>query len=773
MEFGGSFGVPDDSSDVAQFNSVSPTVTLNGTFTIQQLQFTGTASPTFNNGNTLSQLILSNASGPGVISTTGTSAPTVNVEVVDGSTGGLSLDVNDSSTMTLPALSSAVTHGQIVKNGAGTLVLSGGSSNTFLNVGERVGLFLKSGTTNLQKSARNAISSSVIVGSAATLNLLGGNQIADNASLTLFGGSSMSLVANETVDQIFGSGLLILNDHQLTLGGSQVSTVSVIDILGGVLNVAGNYGALIFREGTGGQLPQIIGTGKVGSITTDGTQGNLSPGAAANGDGSTGVLNVGGTISTGGGNLQLMFGFKGNTIPGEGFDQIVISGNGQVASGVSASFAGLATFPLVNGQSVRIVDVQNGGSVAPFPGFSEGSVIGQANGGATDLRISYAGGDGNDVWITAFPNGTNSSPVANTDEAALDEDAFVNIDVMANDTDPNPLDTLSIVNVSNPAHGTAVLNGNVILYTPNPDYFGSDTFTYTLSDGEGGSGIGAVNVTVQDVPDLISYAPTSISANGRTATFLQSDGDTLVVKTNVGKFTAANFRFAGPSCTPGMGILQVLDLSASTAATTGFSFKKATINTTVIPGQNGDGFADIGYINATGTDLKSVSLRGDLGRIDAGDSNFKRAGLGALKALSIGTRGIATQPDPGASADVIFTTTIVGKLGSLNISKGKLANAPQSTGSIQDAFIRTIADGTEANLKYAGIGKVVVDNLDGAFGGYEELVETDGLIYIPGAILAEGRIGKVLVTDGVLFWDNLCGWRIAGGKRWSCHRRER
>ena len=54
-----------------------------------------------------------------------------------------------------------------------------------------------------------------------------------------------------------------------------------------------------------------------------------------------------------------------------------------------------------------------------------------------------------------------------------------------------------------PANGTAQLQGaDRIQYQPNPDFFGTDVFTYTLTDGNGGSATGTVTVTVAPLQDL-------------------------------------------------------------------------------------------------------------------------------------------------------------------------------------------------------------------------------------------------------------------------------
>ena len=92
-------------------------------------------------------------------------------------------------------------------------------------------------------------------------------------------------------------------------------------------------------------------------------------------------------------------------------------------------------------------------------------------------------------------------PVANDDAASTDEDTPTTIDVLANDSDPNPEDTLSIVGVTDPAHGTAALAGGGVRYTPDADYCGADSFLYTISDSHGSTDEAQVNVTVVCQPD--------------------------------------------------------------------------------------------------------------------------------------------------------------------------------------------------------------------------------------------------------------------------------
>ena len=70
------------------------------------------------------------------------------------------------------------------------------------------------------------------------------------------------------------------------------------------------------------------------------------------------------------------------------------------------------------------------------------------------------------------------------------------IDVLANDSDPNG-DTLTVVEVSAPAHGTAVAAAaGTVEYTPEPDFHGTDRFTYVVGDGSGLTARAAVEVTL-------------------------------------------------------------------------------------------------------------------------------------------------------------------------------------------------------------------------------------------------------------------------------------
>ncbi|MEZ5813825.1 MAG: Ig-like domain-containing protein [Alphaproteobacteria bacterium] len=100
-----------------------------------------------------------------------------------------------------------------------------------------------------------------------------------------------------------------------------------------------------------------------------------------------------------------------------------------------------------------------------------------------------------------FSTPVNTDPVANDDSATGAEDTALVIDVLANDNDPDG-DILSIDSVTNGANGSVVINPNgTVSYTPNANFNGSDSFTYTVDDGNGGQKTATVDVTVNPVDD--------------------------------------------------------------------------------------------------------------------------------------------------------------------------------------------------------------------------------------------------------------------------------
>ncbi len=103
------------------------------------------------------------------------------------------------------------------------------------------------------------------------------------------------------------------------------------------------------------------------------------------------------------------------------------------------------------------------------------------------------------VKISVTP--VNDPPIANDDELTTLEDTPATIDVLANDIEVDN-ELLKITSVSEGKGGSAKVTATGSLtYTPDPDFYGEDEFTYTVTDREGLSDTASVRVTVKSVND--------------------------------------------------------------------------------------------------------------------------------------------------------------------------------------------------------------------------------------------------------------------------------
>ena len=106
------------------------------------------------------------------------------------------------------------------------------------------------------------------------------------------------------------------------------------------------------------------------------------------------------------------------------------------------------------------------------------------------------------IEFEVFPV-SNGTPNAVDDSISTPVNTGVSVPVLNNDSDPES-DPLTIVGVTDGTFGTVTLPaGGDPVYTPIIFYQGTDTFTYTISDGQGGTDTATVNVTVGSVPPVV------------------------------------------------------------------------------------------------------------------------------------------------------------------------------------------------------------------------------------------------------------------------------
>ena len=147
---------------------------------------------------------------------------------------------------------------------------------------------------------------------------------------------------------------------------------------------------------------------------------------------------------------------------------------------------------------------------------------------------------------------TNGDPVAVADSYTTAEDAALNVvveqGVLANDSDPD-LDTLIVSGFDNTTAqgGSVTMNSDGSFnYTPAANFNGTDSFQYTVSDGQGGTANGTVSITVTPVNDAPVATDDALNTSENQALTIASatliandqdiDEDTLTV-TEVGNAT--------------------------------------------------------------------------------------------------------------------------------------------------------------------------------------------------------------------------------------------
>jgi hypothetical protein len=158
------------------------------------------------------------------------------------------------------------------------------------------------------------------------------------------------------------------------------------------------------------------------------------------------------------------------------------------------------------------------------------------------------------VDITVTP--VNDAPIANNDSDSTVKNNPINIDVLANDTDPEG-DTLTIISTNQGSNGSVSTDGATVTYTPDTDFIGVDNFDYTIDDLYGVTSFATVTITVIE-PTLTITNPSdnSVVTGKITITALVSGLTGMTVS-----FYLDGVQFDEDSTSPYQASLHTKDLS--------------------------------------------------------------------------------------------------------------------------------------------------------------------------------------------------------------------
>ncbi|EZH83806.1 outer membrane adhesin like protein, partial [Ectopseudomonas composti] len=306
-------------------------------------------------------------------------------------------------------------------------------------------------------------------------------------------------------------------EGKVTLGVTPVNDApDANDDFGVITGLKGNYYG--YREDVdGGNLGNLAGVtafiaGRTPSATFTATE-----------------LNYGNGVSNNLGSDQQLQKFLGadagslNTDPDNTSDAI-IEMSGQISLN-----AGTYQFRVTADDGYSIVI--DGKVVAEFngnqsPTARESATFTITESGAHNIQIIYwdQGGQAQ-LKVELRPEGGNYSVVggaqlgqAGSDLLTTNEDQALVIEpstLLGNDTDVDG-DTLSIVSVQNAVNGSVALVDGKVVFTPAPDFNGTGSFTYTISDGNGKFDTATVTVGVKPVNDAPVVDSTSLTVDEKT-----------------------------------------------------------------------------------------------------------------------------------------------------------------------------------------------------------------------------------------------------------------
>ncbi len=299
--------------------------------------------------------------------------------------------------------------------------------------------------------------------------------------------------------------------------------------------------------------------------------------------------------------------------------------------------------------------------------------------------------DSNVATVSVAVNAVNDTPVANSQTAMTPEDTATPITLSGIDVDGGPL---SFAIASGPSHGTlgalgapsctTDVNGvstctAAVTYTPTGNFNGSDSFTFTVSNGSLTSNAGTVTIDVtaaNDAPVALDQTLTSLEDTAKTVTLsaTDADGNSLTFSIVASPLHGSLSAIAPVACTTDVNGISTCTADVMYTPTTGFTgpdsftFKAndggldsnvATVSITVtsadtaptITSANATTFtvgqAGSFTVTTTGTPTVTTITRGGVGL--PGGVNYTDNGNG--------TATLSGTPSTGTSGTYVFTFT--------------------------------------------------------------------------------------------------------------------
>jgi autotransporter-associated beta strand protein len=337
------------------------------------------------------------------------------------------------------------------------------------------------------------------------------------------------------------AGFRIAGGHTGTLEVTASSTLSldgpIIDIpSSGAGNLAkAGAGVLVLEQANSYSGNTVVSAGALALVASGSisTSPNISVAAGATLDASgrtDGTLTLGAT----------------QTLSGNGTVAGTVNAQGTISPGASIGTLTLSSAPVLSGTILMEINSTNAptsdklvvsGNPLAYAGTLTVVNIGPGLTGGEVFDLFDAAGFGGSFSTLNLPTLPVAVPALNWWTGSLTTDGTLSVNrapvpgaATLNTTvnQPTPIAAVKLVALASDADGNALsvtgasyaggngssvnLNGGVITYTPGPGFVGSESFSYTLDDGHGGTALGTVNVTV--APSGESFNRVSIDTLG-------------------------------------------------------------------------------------------------------------------------------------------------------------------------------------------------------------------------------------------------------------------
>ncbi|MBU75732.1 MAG: hypothetical protein CMK63_01925 [Pseudoalteromonadaceae bacterium] len=309
--------------------------------------------------------------------------------------------------------------------------------------------------------------------------------------------------------------------------------------------------------------------------------------------------------------------------------------------------------------------------------------------GATiTVVVTYVDGNGNTETFTSGATSpviiANTAPVANGEQLSTNEDESITFTLSYFDENGDDLTFNLVTPVSN---GTLTVDANSFTYQPNADFYGTDSFSYQVSDGKVSSELATVTIIVNPVSDAPISVPDSFTINTDLNEFVildvlandrDADGDELTIL----------------NATASAGVVRIVDNKLEYLAPVGMTGE--VVITYQIRDSSGE-ITEVTLVVSLVSTSQNITITAPDDRTIASEGLFTKVNMGTAIALdSLGNPVRVTASSKGFFASGTHTVVWTAGEGSDQVSATQLIHVVPQVNFSKD---QTATEGTTVTIK--------------------------------------------------------------------------